>query len=113
MTDSKAIWLKVIRKHFTKNEAEITDKLSRARFDKAGNILHSKDYWKKEFGECGKRCIGCYVNKHIPNIYQEYKIKLQAQEIPCREKRIKIDMFTERQKQMSLDKPNQLNLFRG
>lgn len=57
-------------------------------------------------------CPLCYVRKHFGRtLLREFAIKLQAEEIPARAKRTRLEHHSPKQDQLRLDRGNQLDLF--
>ena len=108
---TKQIWCSLVNDKF-RGEAKYyqasMDKLKRLKFayDKPKHGKHSSGLTDDP------RCAYCYTRKHFPALLRLFAIKLQAAEIPARQRRTRLEHHSPKQDQLKLQGGNQLNLFK-
>lgn len=101
-----AIWCVLINQRFKDPGFEaIAEKLKCAKFDRHGEIKHGRHNERES-----DHCVRCYVGRHFPALWREFRARVQAGEIPARSKRTAIEHHPE-SRQLRLDRANQLRLF--
>ena len=105
----KKIWCSLVDDKF-KGETEyygaIIDKLKRLKFA-YGKPRHSKQGTPR----CSYYCIYCYTLKHFPSLLRLFVVKSQAEEIPARAKRTRLEHHSPKLDQLRLVGGNQMDLF--
>ena len=109
-TQTKQLWCSLVDDKFKGEEKyyqAIMDKLKRLKFayDKPKHGKHSSGLADDP------HCIYCYTLKHFPALLRLFQVKLQAVEIPARQRRTRLDHHSPKHKQLKLEGGNQLNLF--
>ena len=93
-----SLWSSLVDQHL-KDEwlKAIADKLKRIRFERNGEMKPGK--------------LRLYAEKHFPHLVNKYRVQRQAQEIPKRQARTRIEHHSPKKSQLKLFDGNQLDLY--